>query len=75
MIKRSRKTFLLVDDTKFDSIAFSVICKLDDIDYIVTNRKIDEKVENEIFKKKWSSYISNNQQEFKQPVMLYYLFY
>lgn len=75
MIKRSRKIFLLVDDTKFDSIAFSVICKLDDIDYIVTNRKIDEKVENEIFKKKWSSYISNNQQEFKQPVMLYYLFY
>ncbi len=75
VIKRSRKTFLLVDDTKFDSIAFSVICKLDDIDYIVTNRKIDEKVENEIFKKKWSSYIINNQQEFKQPVMLYYLFY
>ena len=44
VIKRSRESFLLVDDTKFDSVAFSVICKLNEVDYVITNREIEDSI-------------------------------
>ncbi|MDD5659201.1 MAG: DeoR/GlpR family DNA-binding transcription regulator [Actinomycetota bacterium] len=41
VIKRSKECFLLTDDTKFGTIAFSKICELNDIDYIVTNKDLN----------------------------------
>lgn len=44
VIKRSKESFLLVDDMKFDSVAFSVICKLNEIDYVITNKEIENSI-------------------------------
>ncbi|MDD3427772.1 MAG: transcriptional regulator, partial [Caldisericia bacterium] len=41
VIKRSKETFLLTDETKFGTIAFSTICELNDIDYIITNKNLN----------------------------------
>lgn len=43
MIASANKVYLAVDSTKFDKVAFSRICKLSDIDVIVTDKKPAEK--------------------------------
>lgn len=43
MIAASEKVYLAVDSTKFDKVAFSHICSLSDIDYVVTDKKPDDK--------------------------------
>lgn len=35
---RSKEKFILADESKFESIAFSTICRISDVDYIITNR-------------------------------------
>lgn len=37
VIRRSKQAFILADETKFGAVAFSNICKLTDVDYIITN--------------------------------------
>lgn len=50
VVKKSKKTFILADDTKFGSVAFSKICEINEVDYIVTNKIIKseliEKIKN-----------------------------
>lgn len=40
MIKNSEKTFLVADRTKFDNLEPHLICKLDEVDAIVTEEKL-----------------------------------
>ena len=41
VVRRSKETFLLADDSKFGAVAFSVICELDEVEYIITNKEIN----------------------------------
>ena len=41
VIRRSKKAFILADETKFGAVAFSNICKIEDVDYIITNKLIN----------------------------------
>jgi len=41
VIKRSKESFILADETKFGAVAFSNICKIEDVDYIITNKLIN----------------------------------
>jgi len=41
VIKRSKQVFILADETKFGAIAHSNICKLKDVDYIITNKPLN----------------------------------
>ena len=41
VIKRSKEAFILADETKFGAVAFSNICKIEDVDYIITNKLIN----------------------------------
>ncbi len=50
MISNSEKFFLIVDGTKFDNLESHLICKLDEIDVIVTEEKLSDEWE-EIFEK------------------------
>lgn len=43
MIDAAEKVYLAVDSTKFDKVAFSQICALSGIDYVVTDVKPDER--------------------------------
>jgi len=43
MIAASEKVYLAVDSSKFDKIAFSQICTMSDIDYVVTDKKPEDK--------------------------------
>lgn len=43
MINAAEEVYLAVDSTKFDKVAFSQICTLEEIDYVVTDKKPDEK--------------------------------
>ena len=43
MIEAAGEVYLAVDSSKFDKVAFSQICPLADIDYVVTDKKPDEK--------------------------------
>ena len=52
VIKRSKESFLLVDDTKFGAVAFSVIADLSDIDYIVTNEEPESDIKETMNRKK-----------------------
>jgi len=38
VIKRSKETFVLADETKFGAVAFSTICEIKDASYIVTDK-------------------------------------
>lgn len=40
MIANSEKSFLVVDRTKFDNLESHLICRLEDIDVIVTEEKL-----------------------------------
>jgi len=41
VVKRSKQVFILADETKFGAIAYSNICKLKDVDYIITNKLLN----------------------------------
>jgi len=41
VIKKSKETFILADETKFGAVAFSTICLLGDVDYIITNKRLN----------------------------------
>lgn len=41
VINRSKKTFFLIDDSKFGAVAFSVICKTEKVDYIITDKELN----------------------------------
>ena len=43
MIESAKKVYLTVDSSKFDKVAFSIICPLSKIDVIVTDKKPDAK--------------------------------
>ena len=48
VIKRSKETFILADETKFGAVAFSTICKIEDIDYIITNKPLNSNLAKDI---------------------------
>jgi len=48
VIKRSKESFILADETKFGSVAFSNICKIEDVDYIITNKLINSNLVRDI---------------------------
>ena len=41
VIKRSKETFILANETKFGAVAFSTICKIEDVDYIITSKTLN----------------------------------
>ena len=43
VIKHSKKTCVVLDDSKFDSVAFNKFADVKDIDILVTNSKVDKK--------------------------------
>ena len=43
MIESAKKVYLTVDSSKFDNVAFSIICPLSGIDVVVTDKKPDAK--------------------------------
>ena len=43
VIKHSKKTCVVLDDTKFDNVAFNKFGDIKDIDILVTNTKVDKK--------------------------------
>ena len=52
VIKRSKEAFILADETKFGAVAFSNICKIEDVDYIITNKLINSNLVRDIQKSK-----------------------
>ena len=52
VIKRSKEAFILADETKFGAVAFSNICKIEDVDYIITNKLINSNLVRGIQKSK-----------------------
>jgi len=50
VIKRSKEVFILADETKFGAVAFSNICKIEDVDYIITNKLINSNLVRDIQK-------------------------
>lgn len=50
-LKHSKNIWLLADHTKFDKISFAKILDLNEIDYLVTDKKLS---------KKWSKYFEKN---------------
>jgi DeoR family fructose operon transcriptional repressor len=50
VIKRSKEVFILADETKFGAVAFSNICKIENVDYIITNNLPDAKLTKDIQK-------------------------
>jgi len=52
VIKGSKEAFILADETKFGAVAFSTICKIEDVDYIITNNLPNTKLTKDIQKMK-----------------------
>jgi DeoR family fructose operon transcriptional repressor len=50
VIRRSKEAFILADETKFGAVAFSTICKIEDVDYIITNNLPGAKLTKDIQK-------------------------
>jgi len=50
VIRRSKEAFILADETKFGAVAFSNICKIEDVDYIITNKLINSNLVRDIQK-------------------------
>ena len=50
IIRRSKEVFILADETKFGAVAFSTICKIEDVDYIITNNLPNAKLTKDIQK-------------------------
>ena len=50
VIKRSKEAFILADETKFGAVAFSTICKIEDVDYIITNKILNSNLAKDIRK-------------------------
>jgi len=48
VIRKSKETFILADETKFEAVAFSTICKIKDVDYIVTNKPLNSNLAKDI---------------------------
>lgn len=48
VVKKSKETFMLADESKFGAVAFSTICKINEVDYIITNKSLNLKVYKEI---------------------------
>ena len=51
MMRSARESVLAVDSSKFDKIAFSRLCNVNDMQTVITDKKPDEK---------WLSYFENN---------------
>lgn len=52
MISNSEKSFLIVDRTKFDNLESHLICKLEEIDVIITEQRLSPEWENTLKKTK-----------------------
>lgn len=50
VIKKSKEKFILADETKFGAVAFSTICKINDVNYIITNKLLNSNLSKEIQK-------------------------
>jgi DeoR family transcriptional regulator of aga operon len=50
MIAGARQIIAVTDATKFQLRSFSVICKLDQIDFLITDASLDGKIEKEVSK-------------------------
>jgi len=50
VIKRSKEAFVLADESKFGAVAFSTICRIEDVNYIVTNKLLNSNLIRDIQK-------------------------
>lgn len=50
VIKRSKEAFVLADETKFGAVAYSNICNIEDVNYIITNKLPDSNLVKDIQK-------------------------
>jgi len=50
VVGKSKETFILADESKFGAVAFSSICKIRDVDYLLTNKQIDSSLTKDIKK-------------------------
>ena len=50
VVRKSKETFILADETKFGAVAFSTICKIEDVDYIITNKPLNSNLAEDIGK-------------------------
>ena len=50
VIRKSKEIFILADESKFGAVAFSTICKVEDVNYIVTNKQLDPSLARDIQK-------------------------
>ncbi len=50
VIRKSKEAFILADETKFGAVAFSNICKIEDVDYIITNKQLNSNLTRDIQK-------------------------
>lgn len=50
IIRRTKEVFILADETKFGAVAFSTICKIEDVNYIITNNLPNAKLTKDIQK-------------------------
>lgn len=52
VVRMSKETFVLADDSKFGAVTFSRICKIVDVNYIITNKQLNSNLARDIQKNK-----------------------
>ncbi len=50
VIRKSKETFILADESKLGAVAFSTICKIEDVNYIITDKSLNSKLSKDIQK-------------------------
>lgn len=58
-IERSKEVILLADSSKFSKVSFITVCKLSDVDHIITDYHIDPQTQNNMKKRGVNLTISN----------------
>lgn len=46
--RKSKEIFILADESKFGAVAFSTICKIEDVNYIITNKQLNSSLARDI---------------------------
>lgn len=50
VVRKSKEVFILADESKFGAVAFSTICKIEDVNYIITNKQLNSSLARDIQK-------------------------
>ncbi|MHB8279461.1 MAG: DeoR/GlpR family DNA-binding transcription regulator [Candidatus Humimicrobiaceae bacterium] len=48
VVRKSKGIFILADESKFGAVAFSTICKIGDVNYIITNKQLNSSLARDI---------------------------